>query len=478
MPNSIIQKLLEPKAFDAFIQENMKISTYKADWKGEMSVEYEPSKAYQAVLAEYAAAMVGSVIDKNAEKPTHQMPTARELVGAIARMGDEWQMDNDRLDRFYYLEGRYRSRVVNFSDEQKKAEFAKLIKFLFDPFEKAVIAPHKRIDMLYFEGLFNGTQTVNANNNKASDVAYSYEFGVQRIKTQFGQWSNPYARPVDDFQYVVDLAAAKGKSVLKVRMSKKTFRQLATTNQLKDHFVVKLNGIDVSKSDVGLNHVNTYLQDKLLPTIEIEPDRFITLADGSSVNLTKDDRVVFMCATRVAILKAADPLEMVDPLPNKVYSTYDDNLVGMWRDSRGRFIDYEMWGTPVFTGRNEYFILKTDEVESTFVPPVDPNATPRILPFKTAESFECNEGASDTEVISFSTQGLTGKVKAVLSGANKALFTLGDIEMGVGGGSIEVTYTPGATAGDATHAAKLTLSAQNVTPGVEITLNGTSHDVA
>ena len=53
---------------------------------------------------------------------------------------------------------------------------------------------------------------------------------------------------------------------------------MATTNQLKDHFVVKLNGVDVAKSDVGLTHVNTYLEDKLLPTIEIEPDRFVTLA--------------------------------------------------------------------------------------------------------------------------------------------------------------------------------------------------------
>lgn len=476
--DSILQKLLEPKAFDAFIQENMKLSTYKADWKQEMDVEYEPSKAYQAILAEYAAAMVGSVIDKNAEKPTHQMPTARELVGAIARMGDEWQMDNDRLDRFYYLEGRYRSRVANFSEEQRKAEFAKLVKYLFDPFEKAVIAPHKRIGMLYYEGLFNGTQSVSSLNNTASDIAYSYDLGVERIKTQFGQWSNPYARPVDDFQHVVDLAAAKGKSVLKVRMSKKTFRRMATTNQLKDHFVVKLNGVDVAKSDVGLTHVNTYLEDKLLPTIEIEPDRFVTLADGSSVNLTKDDRVVFMCATRVAVLKAADPLEMVDPLPNKVYSTYDDNLVGMWRDSRGRFVDYEMWGTPVFIGKNEYFILKTDEVESSFVAPFDPTATPVILPFKTAETLECNEGASDTEVIAFSTQGITGKVKAVLGGTDKARFALGNIELGEGGGNIEITYTPGDTAGDVEHAATLTLSAPNVAENVVIALNGVSHDVA
>jgi hypothetical protein len=54
-------------------------------------------------------------------------------------------------------------------------------------------------------------------------------------------------------------------------------------------------------------------------------------------------------------------LEMLDPIPNKSYSTYDDNLVGFWRSDKGRFIDYEMWANPVFTGKEDYVILETDK---------------------------------------------------------------------------------------------------------------------
>ena len=90
MKDSIIEQLLEPKFFDAFIRENMKLSTYKAEWKNEMNTEYEAAKVYQANVAEYAAAMVGSVIDGHAEKPTHQMPTLNQLSGSIAHMADEW----------------------------------------------------------------------------------------------------------------------------------------------------------------------------------------------------------------------------------------------------------------------------------------------------------------------------------------------------------------------------------------------------
>lgn len=367
MTDSIILKLQEPKVFDAFIQENMKLSTYKAEWKDEMdSPEYCAAKAYQAYLAEYTAAVVGSIIDKNAEKPTHQMPSAAELVGTIGRMGDEWQMDNDRLAQFYYLEGRYHDKVAQgiYSDFQRVSEYEKLIKFAFDPFEKAVIAPHKRVDMLYFEGLFNGTQTVSRANNTKSAVSYTYDLGIKKFKAKIAKWGEANSTPIDDIQAMVDYAASKGKTILRIRMSKRTFRSMCKSSQIKEAFTMKLQKVEIKPSAISINDMNAYLEGLLLPTIEVEKDRFATLANGTSTNLTVDNRVVFQCAPRIAVLKVSDPLEAIDKLPNKTYSTYDDNLVGFWRNEKGRFTDYEMWATPVFNGKNDYFILNTDEVEA------------------------------------------------------------------------------------------------------------------
>lgn len=362
MTDSLILKLQEPKVFDAFVQENMKRSTYRAEWKDEMPApEYCAAKAYQAYLAEHTAAIVGSVIDKNGEKPTHQMPSAEQLVGSIGRMGDEWQMDNDKLGQFYYLEGRYRDRANTYNAAQNAAEFEKLVKYLFDPFEKAVIAPHKRIDMLYFEGLFNGTQTVSRRDNTKSAVSYSYDLGVKKFKAKVAAWGEANSTPIDDIQEVVDYASSIGKTVMKIRMSKSTFRKMCLSSQIKDHFTLKLGKVDVKPAAIGVADVNAYLESVLLPTIQVEKDRFATLADGKSTNLTPDNKVVFQCAETVAVLKVSDPLESIDKLPNKTYSTYDDNLVGFWRSDRGRFVDYEMWAQPVFTGKNDYFILEADE---------------------------------------------------------------------------------------------------------------------
>lgn len=363
--NSIVQQLQDPKVFDAFIQENMKQSTYVAEWKSEMQApEYCAAKVYQTYLAEYGAAIVGSVVDKNGEKPTHQMPIAAELVGSIGRMADEWQMDNDRLAQFYYLEGRYNDKKAGYSQTMRDAEFQKLVTFLFNPFEKAVIAPHKRIDMLYFEGLFNGTQTVNATNNSKGHIAYQYDLGVKKFQAKVAKWGESTSVPLDDIQDIVDYAASCGRTVQKIRMSKKTFRKMCKSTQLLNAFTMKLGRVDVKTQFISSTDVNAYFEGLMLPTIQVEKDRFATLGNGNSTNLTVDDRVVFQCAENVAVLKVSDPLEAIDQLPNKTYSTYDDNLVGFWRSDKGRFTDYEMWATPVFNGKNDYYILATDEVQS------------------------------------------------------------------------------------------------------------------
>lgn len=361
--DSIVAKLLDQKYFDAFIQENMKLSTYVAEWKSEMDSEWCAQKMYQANLAEYSAAMVGSVIDKNGEKPTHLMPTISQLMGSLGHMGDEWQMDNDRLDQFYQLEGRYNDKRASYTAEQRTAEYRKLIEFLFQPYEKAVIAPQKRIDMLYFEGLFNGTQTVSRTNNVKANVSWTYDLGIKKFQAQIAKWGVDTSTPIDDIQAVEDYARSHGKVIRKIRMSKATFRNMCKSNQFAKAFKMKLAKVDVTPSNIlSINDVNAYLESLMLPTISIEKDRFSTLADGSQVNLTVDNRVVFQCADRVAVLKVADPLEAIDPLPNKTYSTVDYALIGNWRDKTGRFVDYEMWATPVFTGKNEYYILNTDEV--------------------------------------------------------------------------------------------------------------------
>lgn len=360
--NSILKQLLDPKSFQTYIDENMKTSTYKALWKNEIKqVDYCAAKVYQANLAEYTAAMVGSVIAKNAEKPVHHMPDFGQLTGSIGRYGDEWELDNDYLDQMHQLEGRYRDVAGrNYTQAQLNAQYDKLIEYSFRPFERAVIAPHKRLDMLYYEGLYNGTQTVSRSNNAKANVSYTFKLDIAQLSVGTN-WGEEGATPIADIKKLKDEAKKKGRKILKLRMSENTFYKMCKAKEIKDTFKLNLGTIQVNPAVPMLTteQVNTYLRSILLPTIQIDEDQFVTLADGSTINLIADDRVVAQCADTVAVMKISDPLELADPIPQVSYSSHDDNLVGYWRDKTGYHINYDMWAQPVFNGLNDLFILKT-----------------------------------------------------------------------------------------------------------------------
>ena len=366
--NNILKQLQEPKSLQTYIEENMKTSTYKALWKNEMKpVEYCAAKSYVANIAEYAAAMAGSVVAKNAERPVHTMPDFGQLTGSIGRIADQWEFDNDYLEQMHVLEGKFndmRGRG-NYTQASLNAEYDKLIAYSFKPFERATISPHKRMDMLYYEGLFKGTQTVSRKNNSKANVSYTFDLGIETIKPKV-KWGQANATPIADIKALKDKAKKNGRNVLRIRMSENTYYNMCQADEIKNTFKLNLGTVQISTSVpiISVDQMNIYLRSIMLPVIQIEEDKFVSLPDGTTINLIPDDRVVAMCADKVAVPKAAEALEAIDPLPGVSYATYDDNLVGYWRDKEGYHLTNEMWMQPVFDGINDFYIMDVSQSQS------------------------------------------------------------------------------------------------------------------
>lgn len=360
---TILEQIQKPKAFDAFINENMKTSTYKVGWDAEMNVEYEASEAYQAYTAEYAAAMVGTVVDANANRPKRNMPNIGELTGTMARIADEWQIENKRLKQYMYMEDRFRSKMANFSEEQKQAQYKNLVKYLFDPYERAAIAPHRRIWANYLEGLSDGQVTLTKTNNAGGVIwstALTNGISKQNLRSTDVVWSTATLETMDVLsvlQYIEDLADAKGKTVTKFRVSKATASLICQSKQLKSLIGLAVGKLKTESTPLlGIDTVNAYLNAIGHPSIEVVNEKGV-YNDGTAFSMFKDGRLVAMCADQVAVLKVTDPLESIDPVPNKVYTNYFDNLISQWRNDNGRYVAYEMFAFPVFTGKGDVFIL-------------------------------------------------------------------------------------------------------------------------
>ena len=369
--DSILKQLANKEAFDAFIQDNMALSTYTPLWKQEIpdsEVEYSATGNFSTYTAEYEAAAIASVIAKNADKPLKNMPTLGQLTGSIARMGDRFQLDNDRLRDLMIMEDRFRNTSANFTETKRLSEWGKITDFLFKPYQSAAIAPHKRLDLLYFEGLSNGTLTVDLNNNPQGIAFDPIDFGVKKFGASGPVWSTATAgtmTALQDIRRIVDILETQyGKIVTQLRMSPATFSKMQLSNQFNQSVKLNLSSMEVGPAGMlSLEMANKYLGGLDLPPIKLER-KMIRINDTQTINAFKDDRVVFQCAPNVAKMVISDPLELRMPHPNKQYSDYFDNLISQYRKEEGQFIEYEMWGLPVFSGKEDFAIMEVDRTEA------------------------------------------------------------------------------------------------------------------
>lgn len=373
MEKSILEQIQNPRNFSAFINENMKTSTFQVAWNTEMNVEYEPSESWSAATADYAAAMLGTVIDSNSDRVKHDMPSIGEISGTLARMGDEWQISNNRLKRFYYMENRFREKRPDLTDTQRKEQYKNVVKYLFNPYELAAIAPHRRIWAQYLEGLSDGQVTLTKKNN-AGGVVWEAPIpvGIKKycLPAKSVVWDVSTLKDIDvlgTLTYIEELAGKTGRKVLKHRISKSTAALICQCEQFQRLIGTKRDNWETSWTPgIGLNTINEYLatiNGTGFAPFEVV-DELGNRPESGAFGLFKTGRITAMCADRVAVLKVSDPLESVDPVPNKVYSSYYDNLISQWRDTSGRYVAYEMFAFPAFTGKDNALILDVTKKEA------------------------------------------------------------------------------------------------------------------
>lgn len=369
---SILEVLQDKEAFNVFIDENMKLSSYVPLWKSEIpesEIEFSASKNFSTYTAEYGRAIVASMIEKNADKPLRNSPNLGKITGSIGRMGNRWQLDNDRLSTLYTMEGRFKDKSASYTADRRQTEWLKMVTFLFNPYEIAAIAPHKRLDLQYFEGVSNGTITVDLENNPDGIQYDPIDLGIKKYGVKV-VWNAGNAATMDvtgDLRRAVGEAQEGGRIVTKLRMTRPTFNKIAESSQFNQ--AVKLTLGNITVDPVGmlpLESVNRYLAGIDLPPIQIE-SRIIAIDEETSVNAFYDDRIVLQMAPVLAKMIVSEPLEAIDPHPNKMYSQYEDNWIATYRTETGRFVENEMWATPIFTGAKNYEILFVDTLTENIV---------------------------------------------------------------------------------------------------------------
>lgn len=355
--------------FQAFINAQTALDQYSPAYLNETTLEYTEFKQFSELRNASANLIMGSVIEKNADKPIQELPNFGKISGSLGRMGDRFQWDNDKLERYLAMERRLRRDLQNgrIPESNRIQSMQPVARNLFEVgFKMAAYAPHLRLDHLWFQGYTLGEISITLDNNPKG-VQYSFPTGVKKRLLPASApaiWGQPTATPLMDIKAEVNRLNGIGKRVTSIEMNTATLNKMVVSNAIVQTFTINNGNRGNVKggSLIGVDVINTHLQINGLPTITLK-DNFILNPDRqSSNNSFEDDRVVFITNNAVkGKVLFTDPLEAEDPHPNKVYSYYRENLLSQYRTEQGRFIEYEMFALPVFTGEEDIYVLNVGQ---------------------------------------------------------------------------------------------------------------------
>ena len=310
----------------------------RIDWMDYLDpMRTNPDGTFKTYIGNQTAVVVGSFIDKNANKPIRKRHAMSKGQGEVGYLGEAYQMDNDRLARLQELVD-----TLNLLGNQQAME--DVINFLVDDFRQCALAPHKRMDLMLNDLKFTGQAEVRS---KADESGVK----INTIKLPFKNGKNlfkPTADVKDTFiSYLIKAVPTlrqAGSDATIMEMNRTTFMNyIAGCKEFKENFITKVASVEVGTSQslispALVNQVFTSLQ---IPFQIRLKDVYINMQDQNAINAVPDGKIALLPNAKIGHLRYHRPYELSDKIASKAYTEQENGLfIATERTKEGRFVEY------------------------------------------------------------------------------------------------------------------------------------------
>ena len=296
-----------------------------------------PDGTFKTFSGNKSAVIVGSFIDRNANKPVRKRHAMAKGQGEVGSLGESYQMDNDRLDLLQEL-------VDTLNRLGRQQDMEAVVNFLVDDFRQCYLAPHKRMDLMLNDLKFTGKAEIRSkadqNGVKINTVTLPFKAGKNKL--------TPTAGNKDTFlSYLVNAiptlrSAGVGATVME--MNRFTFSNcIAGCKEFKDFFTSKVASFEVGVSNnlISPDIVNTVFASLQIPFRIKLKEVYITMQDGTSENVVPNYKISLLPEGKIGNLRHRAPYEVRDRIPSKAYTLFDNDLfIATERTKEGRFMEY------------------------------------------------------------------------------------------------------------------------------------------
>lgn len=335
MDNITIDTLLSGKGSERFIksvadrslaleQDEILLNRY-------LSFHGTTTRFFRSLYGTTSAVRMGSVIDRNSNKTVRGRRPMGEAMLEVADLGDRFQIDIDRLEQLKGLLAR-----ANASASPGEFVANEVTEFLVDDFRELSIAPYKRMEKVLFDLMYNGNASVTISDNPNGVQILDMNLPINVVKAK----SSDKGHLVD---FLVDVRNKyKHLKFSRMEMSQATYmKHIGRNAELLGKYKVSQGNVEVSITGmVPVSAVNSMFEALELPPIRIISNKVVDLA-GNEFDLCPVDKIVFLPKGEIGKLRHYEPLELVDPVPGKVYTSLKgSHLISSLRTDEGRFLEY------------------------------------------------------------------------------------------------------------------------------------------
>jgi hypothetical protein len=332
-------------------------------WNRFFKLKFTNELTWRSFLAENRTTTAATVIDPNSPTPSRVRKPIGQISGSIPAIGEKYVMDPNDLRTYLQL-------VRNPSPNVDQMQM--LVQLLYDDTSAAIMAPHKRLDMIVLEAMSTGKIKWDSTSNPGG-TQFEFELGIE-TKGVTSDWTDGGTDhdPLKDIKRVIDYGKSKGVKYNYIKMTQKTFDDMIASEKFQKvapiiRTALGGNTVEFASQIITLDMVNGYFKTINYPPIElidVQINVQTRAGDISMIEPFADNRVTFMNSENLGHLFHTWDTEEVKPQSNKTYAKAKNVLVSKYSKDGEEITEGKLLAFPAFSNMEMMAILKTDTIES------------------------------------------------------------------------------------------------------------------
>ena len=338
----------DPNIVNAVIQRVLQTRKDTIYWQQYLDFRRTTTRVFKDYIGQVTGVMAGSINSRYGEKPIRERRNIGSGYGEIAYLGDAYQISIDRLSELQDLIDKFNAA----KPADQVAAMQDIVNFIYDDYRQVILAPHKRMDIVFGSLLMTGVATVKNKDNNAGGVdLLNIELPFKFIKPG----TESKANFITYLQQTINELKSTYGSFPKMIMSRGTFvKNIIGSSEFGDKFKMQLSGNEMYMSTglITSQLASTVFTGIGLPAIEIKED-YVLDQSGKNIQIYADDRITLLPQDKIGYMRFHTPYEAVDGVPGRNYTQADgDMLISGYKDKNGRYLEYTAEWLPQITNPN------------------------------------------------------------------------------------------------------------------------------